>query len=137
MGKFIQSNLGRNESVILEAKFSIFGGLGIIGEELGFTNKNVIGKVGIIKRRTLTAPLNKVQGVKTGSGVQEGDPRSDRHLRRAAHQAAGERDGGCHGGRAQEMTDRRSRALPTPRDERDTNGRGFCPAFFLCGAAAR
>ncbi len=68
MGKFIQSNLGRNESVILEAKFSIFGGLGIIGEELGFTNKNVIGKVGIIKRRTLTAPLNKVQGVKTGSG---------------------------------------------------------------------
>ena len=35
------------------------------------------------------------------------------------------------------MTDRRKSCSPNSRDERDTNGRGFCPAFFLCGAAVR
>jgi|BioPla2DNA2_1021312.scaffolds.fasta_scaffold35797_4 hypothetical protein len=80
MGKYIFRNLGRDEQVVLQAKVhwaclipSILLSLIIIGifglikkliamatTELGFTNKNFIGKTGLINTKVLNSPLNKI-----------------------------------------------------------------------------
>ena len=88
--KYIESNLGRDEQIMEIAQIhkaaiipqvlkcltivgipsgivSIIRLLGFI--ELGFTNKKVIGKVGIINTKRLDAPLNKVDNVSVSSGL--------------------------------------------------------------------
>lgn len=89
MGKYISKNLGRNEQVVLQAKvhwaclipsfIMSFMGIGIpflIGKiikmvttELGFTNKNFIGKVGLINTKVLNSPLNKINNISVESGL--------------------------------------------------------------------
>ena len=88
MGKYISKNLGRDEQVVLQAKVhwaclipSIISSLVIIGipgligklikmatTELGFTNKNFIGKVGLINTKVFNSPLAKINNVSVESG---------------------------------------------------------------------
>ena len=89
MSKNIEQNLGRDEHVIREGKINIivllphflllFVGIGLITiwkplidlitTKLCFTNKKVIGKVGLIKTNTLEAPLNKVNNASVEQGL--------------------------------------------------------------------
>lgn len=68
MGKYLEQNLSRNEKIVKQAKLSavsIFTG-GIFAyatTELAVTNKNVIGRVGFIRKKVMSSPLNKVQNV--------------------------------------------------------------------------
>ncbi|NLA76319.1 MAG: PH domain-containing protein, partial [Clostridiales bacterium] len=89
MGKYTQKNLGSNERVISEAQlhaivllphillmlivigfFTIISPLvSLFTKELAVTNKNVIGKRGLIGRRTLSTPLNKINNVSVDVGI--------------------------------------------------------------------
>ena len=89
MAKYIERNLGPGERVILAGKVhwaclipSIILSLVIIGipslikniirmatTELGFTNKNFIGKTGLINTKVMNSPLNKVQTVSVNQGL--------------------------------------------------------------------
>lgn len=89
MGKYISKNLGRDEVVVLQAKVhwaclipSIIFSFIIIGipflivkiikmktTELGFTNKNFIGKIGLINTKVLNSPLNKINNISVQSGL--------------------------------------------------------------------
>lgn len=89
MGKYISRNLGKDEQVVLQAKvhwaclipsiilsFVVIGIPGLISKlikmattELGFTNKNFIGKVGLINTKVLNSPLNKINNVSVESGL--------------------------------------------------------------------
>lgn len=69
MSKYIDKNLGRNERIVLKAKISLLGGLSSLVTELAVTNKNVIGKYGLIRKHTMTSPLNKVQNVSLKKGI--------------------------------------------------------------------
>lgn len=68
MGKYIENNLSRNEKIVQKAKLSFFGGILIMFEELAVTNKNIVGKTGIIRKRTMSSPLDKVQNVAVSKG---------------------------------------------------------------------
>lgn len=93
MGKYVQSNLGKNETIVAEAKLT---GLMLLGKwivgilffwllfiptikaivatvrfknvELAVTNKRIVGKTGVINSGSLDAPLNKIQNVSASSG---------------------------------------------------------------------
>lgn len=70
MGKYIDKNLSRNEQIVAKAKFSIFGGIiAIFINELAVTNKNVVGKTGFIRKKTMSSPLDKVQNVSVSKGL--------------------------------------------------------------------
>lgn len=74
MGKYLEQNLGRNEKIVKQAKLSVValftGGLfSFLTTELAVTNKNVIGRVGFIRKKTMSSPLNKVQNVSVSKGV--------------------------------------------------------------------
>lgn len=89
MGSYISRNLGKGEEVVLQAKvhwaclissiilsFFIIGIPGLISKlikmvttELGFTNKNFIGKTGLINTKVMNSPLNKVNNVSVQSGL--------------------------------------------------------------------
>jgi len=89
MSKYISRNLGKDEHVVLQAKVhwvilipSIIFSLVIIGipslignliimatTELGFTNKNFLGKTGLIRTKVLNTPLSKIQNVGVQSGL--------------------------------------------------------------------
>lgn len=94
MGKYVDQNLGRNESIVEEAKLSpvslvlswivgvvfcwllliptikaIIRTIAFFNTELAFTNKRVIGKTGIINTKAMDAPLNKIQSVSVSSGL--------------------------------------------------------------------
>lgn len=89
MSKNIEQNLGRDEHIIREGKINVivllphflllFVGIGLITiwkplidlitTKLCFTNKKVIGKVGLIKTNTLEAPLNKVNNASVEQGL--------------------------------------------------------------------
>ena len=88
MGKYVESNLGKNESIVKKADLN---GLFLLGAwikgilfcwllliptikaiiatvrfchiELPVTNKRIVGKVGVASTNALDAPLNKVQNV--------------------------------------------------------------------------
>ena len=88
MGKYVESNLGKNESIVKKAELN---GLFLLGAwikgilfcwllliplikaivatvkfnniELAITNKRVVGKVGVANTNALDAPLNKIQNV--------------------------------------------------------------------------
>lgn len=74
MGKYLEQNLSRNEKMVKQAKLSavsIFTG-GIFAyatTELAVTNKNVIGRVGFIRKKVMSSPLNKVQNVAVSKGL--------------------------------------------------------------------
>ncbi|MEG1509785.1 MAG: PH domain-containing protein [Clostridia bacterium] len=78
MSKYVESQLGKDEKIIRKGKISyaslisIFFIRNIIAmstTELAITNKNVVGKVGLIKTQTMSSPLNKVQNVSVSSGL--------------------------------------------------------------------
>ena len=90
--KYLESNLGRDESVMESAEvhgmamvgyiiwavllcwtiiYPIYAIIQIIGLkhlELGFTNKRLMGKTGIIRTNQLDSPLNKVDSVNINHG---------------------------------------------------------------------
>ena len=72
MSNYVDKNLGKNESVVLKAKLhpltAIFHPFIYFSTELALTNKSVIGKTGMIKSKSLNAPLNKIQNVSVSSG---------------------------------------------------------------------
>lgn len=88
MGKYISKNLGRDEQVVLQAKvhwaclipsiilsFILIGIPSLLGKiirmittELGFTNKNFIGKTGLINTKVLNSPLNKINNISVENG---------------------------------------------------------------------
>ena len=86
MSSKIDQYLGRDEHVIREGKVSLaihilllFTGIGFFTIWFGliersttvlcFTNKKVIGKTGIIKTKSLDAPLNKINNASVNQGL--------------------------------------------------------------------
>ena len=89
MGKSIYNNLGKDETVLYEAKIawwsiiphilSIFLVIGIftiipqiikiLTTDLGFTNKKISGKTGLIKTKRMDSPLSKINNVSISSGL--------------------------------------------------------------------
>ncbi len=92
MGKYVENNLGRGETVIKKADLNPLALLGawiagvlffwllfiptikaiiatiqFFNMELAITNKRVVGKVGVLNTKSLDAPLDKVQN----AGVQQ------------------------------------------------------------------
>jgi uncharacterized membrane protein YdbT with pleckstrin-like domain len=88
MGRYVENNLGRNETLVKKAEMNKLFLLGawikgillcwllfiptikaIIATvkfnhiELAITNKRIVGKVGVLNTRALDAPLNKIQNV--------------------------------------------------------------------------
>lgn len=88
MGKYVENNLGKNETVVKKADLNglfllsawlkgillcwmlfiptikaIIATVRFCHMELAITNKRVIGKVGVMKTKSLDAPLNKIQNV--------------------------------------------------------------------------
>ena len=92
MGKYLQNNLKIGENLLCEAKLTwavivphcilLIVGVGIITlpivalrtwfrraiTELGFTEKQIIGKTGWINTNAMNSPLNKIQNVQVKSG---------------------------------------------------------------------
>ncbi len=94
MAKYVEQNLGKNESIVKMAKITpislVFKWVwGILGFwlllvptfkallatieysklELAVTNKRVVGRAGVLKTFSLDAPLNKVQNVAVDQGL--------------------------------------------------------------------
>lgn len=82
MGKYIENHLTKNEQIILKAKISpitiitsifrlrfIRNLIAMATTELGYTNKNVIGKSGFITSKAMSSTLDKVQNVSVKSGL--------------------------------------------------------------------
>ena len=82
MGKYIENHLTKNEKIIKKAKISaitIFTSIfrlrffrnlvAMATTELGFTDKNVIGKSGFISSKAMSSSLDKVQNVSVKSGL--------------------------------------------------------------------
>lgn len=89
MGKYISRNLGIGETVVMQGKVHwaclipsiilsciIIGIPGLISNiikmcttEIGFTNKNFIGKVGLVNTKVMNSPLNKLNNVSVQSGL--------------------------------------------------------------------
>ena len=88
MGKYVENNLGKNETVVKKAQLTplflvgawikgilfcwlllipVFKAIGATVRycktELGITNKRIVGKVGVFNTKALDAPLNKIQNV--------------------------------------------------------------------------
>lgn len=70
---YIEDNLGNGEKIVMEGKvhpvkiFPHF--INFFTTKLAVTNKNVIGKVGFIKKAACNIPLNKVNGVTINQGI--------------------------------------------------------------------
>ena len=93
MGKYLESNLSRDEKILEDAKIhsiaiivNIIGGIvffwtfivpiialkniiSMLSMELGFTNKRAMGKYGLINTHRLDAPLNKIDNVSISQGL--------------------------------------------------------------------
>lgn len=89
MGNYIEQNLSKDEHVVLKAKvhwavliphilliflfvgiFTIWKPLiAMLTTELGFTNKKVLGKVGLINTKAVDSPLNKINNASVSSGL--------------------------------------------------------------------
>ncbi len=92
MGKYVEKNLNRNETIVKKAQLSplsliftwvigilfcwllliplikaIIATVKFCNIELAVTNKRVVGKVGVLDSKSLDAPLNKIQNVSTSS----------------------------------------------------------------------
>lgn len=94
MGKYVENNLGKNETIVKKADLN---GLFLLSKwfmgilfcwllfiptikalvatvrfkniELAITNKRLIGKVGVANTQALDAPLNKIQNVSVSQGL--------------------------------------------------------------------
>lgn len=94
MGQYVEQNLNRGEEVIKEAQrhpialvlawifavlffwvlfipviLAVKATITYLTTELAYTNKRIIGKVGLINTKSLDAPLNKVQSASVSSGL--------------------------------------------------------------------
>lgn len=94
MEKYVEQNLGKNESIVKAAKFTpiylvwmwvkgillcfllliptfkaLFATIEYSRKELAITNKRVVGRVGVFKTVSLDAPLNKVQNVEINQNL--------------------------------------------------------------------
>ena len=83
MGTYVNNNLGRNERVVYEAKihwvhfFSIKALLTLFispiidrwTSEFAITNKRVIIKVGLLRRRTLEMNLSKIESINVNQTI--------------------------------------------------------------------
>lgn len=75
MGKYVENHLGKNEKLILKTRHTglallwIGNWIPFFTTELALTNRNVIGKCGLIRTESLASPLNKVQNVSVSSGL--------------------------------------------------------------------
>ena len=93
MGQYLETNLSKDEKIIESVEihniaiilWAIIGIVGIVSivlpilaiyfilqirsMELGFTNKRLIGKIGIIGSNRLDAPLNKVDNISVNQGI--------------------------------------------------------------------
>ncbi len=93
MGKYVENNLGKNETIVKKADLNglfllsawikgillfwlfliptfkaIIATVRFKNIELAITNKRVVGKVGVANTQALDAPLNKVQNVSVTQG---------------------------------------------------------------------
>ena len=94
MGKYVNSNLTKGETIISEAKITVLflvkkwivgilfcwllliptikaviATIKFFNIELVVTNKRIVGKAGVINSGALDAPLNKIQNISTSSGL--------------------------------------------------------------------
>ncbi len=94
MGRYVEQNLNRNESIVKEAELNplrliwawvggilfcwllliptikaIIATVRFLNTELAITNKRLVGKVGVINTNSLDAPLNKIQNASVSSGL--------------------------------------------------------------------
>lgn len=79
MGKYVENNLGRNETIVKKADknwltmiFSILNIKKVVrfaSWELAITNKRIVGKIGLLSSNALDAPLNKIQNVSVSNGL--------------------------------------------------------------------
>ena len=93
MGKYVEQNLNKNESIVKKAELNpmglvftwvkgillcwllfipvikaIIATIEFLNIELAITNKRIVGKVGVLNTKALDAPLNKIQNVSASSG---------------------------------------------------------------------
>ncbi|MCL2194725.1 MAG: PH domain-containing protein [Oscillospiraceae bacterium] len=90
MAKYMQQKLDRGEHVVHEAKVGALTIVGLVAPNLGlifiplmtlrtinllfftrlgFTNRRVLGKTGIFRRRVVDCPLNQVRKIAVSKGV--------------------------------------------------------------------
>lgn len=89
MGKYVEKNLGKDEEIIGTTQvhkicllphillcfvyvgfFTIWGAvIRICTTDLAFTNKRLLGKVGLINTKVLDTPLNKINNVSVEQGL--------------------------------------------------------------------
>ena len=94
MAKYVEQNLGKNESIVKEAKLTpvylvgkwvvailfcwlllipvfkaIWATIEYCRTELALTNKRVVGRFGVFSTESLDAPLNKVQNIAIDQGL--------------------------------------------------------------------
>ncbi len=92
MGKYVENNLGKNETIVKKADLNglfllstwikgillcwlivplfkaIVATVKFTHIELAITNKRIIGKIGVANTKSLDAPLNKIQNVSVTQG---------------------------------------------------------------------
>lgn len=85
MGKYVENNLQKNETVVKKAKITLLYVILHITNifviplivrlikycniELAVTSKRIVGKVGVIKTQSLDSPINKVQNTEVKQGL--------------------------------------------------------------------
>ena len=74
MGNFLENGLGKEEKAVMIGKLHFLTILPwhfirYATTKIGFTNKKVVGKVGFIKHKDLSAPLNKINSVSVKQGL--------------------------------------------------------------------
>lgn len=85
MSKYVENNLQKGETIVKKAKITmLFAFMHITNIliiplivrlvkvkniALAFTNKRIVGKVGVIKTQALDAPLNKIQNCSVKQGL--------------------------------------------------------------------
>lgn len=73
MSNYAESNLAKNEQIIVKAKKSIVAMfphfIRFLTTELALTNKRVVGKIGFIRTHSVTSALNKIQNISVSSGL--------------------------------------------------------------------
>ena len=94
MGKYVESNLNRNETIVKEAKISklmliptwivgllffwllfiplikaIIKTVQVFNVELAITSRRIVGKTGVVNTSAMDAPLDKIQNVSASSGL--------------------------------------------------------------------
>lgn len=78
MGNYVEKQIGQGEEIVRKSKISAISLIGfhfipaliaMATTELAITNKQVIGKKGLIRTHALNASLDKIQNVTVSSGL--------------------------------------------------------------------